>query len=202
MRIFSHFRFARTVAAAAALALAAPALAQAPVSPAPEIAMPDGRSTGDASSAQAVELVARPAAMISGSADWEEGFATLMKSFDALRGAMDKAGLKAGGKPIAVFIDTDDQGFKYQAMIPLDAAPVAGQSLAAPVSLGKTPAGKTMKFEHRSAYDDIDSTYEAITAYLDEKGIEAKPLFVEEYATEPKTADDTALQVDIFVFLK
>ena len=59
-----------------------------------------------------------------------------------------------------------------------------------------------MRFEHRSAYDDIDSTYEAITAYLDEKGIEAKPMFVEEYLTDPKSADDNNLQVDIYVFVK
>ena len=63
-------------------------------------------------------------------------------------------------------------------------------------------AGKTMKFEHRSAYDDIDSTYEAITAYLDEKGIEAKPMFIEQYLNDVTSADDTSLQVDIYVFVK
>jgi len=65
-----------------------------------------------------------------------------------------------------------------------------------------SPAGKVMKFEHRSAYDDIDSTYEAITAYLDEKSVEAQTMFIEEYLTEPKTADDTSLQVDIYVFTR
>jgi effector-binding domain-containing protein len=87
-------------------------------------------------------------------------------------------------------------------MIPLSAAPPANTTLAAPVKIGETPAGRTMRFEHRSAYEDIDSTYEAITAYLDEKGIEAKPMFVEEYVTEPKSVDDAGLQVDIYVFVK
>ena len=59
-----------------------------------------------------------------------------------------------------------------------------------------------MRFQHRSAYDDIDSTYEAITAYLDEKGIEAKNMFAEEYLNRTKTSDDPALEVDIYVFLK
>jgi effector-binding domain-containing protein len=200
-KMFKPFRFPtlRTALAAIALVCAAPAIAQTPeATPAPDA----GRSTGDASTAQAVQLTARPAAVISGTAEWEEGFDTITKSFNDLRAAMDKAGLKPGGKPLTVFVETDDQGFKYQAMIPLDSAPPANVTLAAPVKIGETPAGRTMRFEHRSAYDDIDSTYEAITAYLDEKGIEAKPMFVEEYETEPKTADDPGLQVDIFVFVK
>lgn len=206
----------RTALAAAALAIAIPALAQSPATPAPGAAAPatpqaapaptpapdDGRSPGDASTAREVQLAARPAAVISGGADWEEGFETIQKSFNDLRAAMDKAGLKPGGKPIAVFVDTDDQGFKYQAMIPLDGPAPANVTLAAPVKIGETPAGKTMKFEHRSSYDDIDSTYEAITAYLDEKGIEAKPMFVEEYVSDAKTVDDQSLQVDIYVFVK
>jgi effector-binding domain-containing protein len=195
----SQFPLLRTALAALVLALAAPAVAQTPeMTPAPDT----GRSTGDASTAQAVQLTARPAAVMSGTAEWEEGFDTITKSFNDLRAAMDRAGLKPGGKPLTVFVETDDQGFKYETMIPLSAAPPANTMLPAPVKIGETPAGRTMRFEHRSSYEDIDSTYEAITAYLDEKGIEAKPMFVEEYVTEPKAADDTGLQVDIYVFVK
>ncbi len=197
----SCFPTLRMALTALVLVCAAPAFAQTPeATPAPDT----GRSTGDASTstAQPVQLTARPAAVISGAAEWEEGFDTITKAFNDLRAAMDKAGLKPGGKPLTVFVETDDQGFKYQAMIPLASAPPANVTLASPVKIGETPAGRTMRFEHRSAYDDIDSTYAAITAYLDEKGIEAKPMFVEEYVTEPKTADDAGLQVDIYVFVK
>ncbi|MDB5651483.1 MAG: transcription activator effector binding [Hyphomicrobiales bacterium] len=229
MRDSAFARLARTTALIAIVTCGMPALAQttpgsgaagstgpsapAPAAPAPAvpgaaaepqvIPAPDlGRSTGDASTAQQTDLAARPALIISGSAQWDEGFAKIMAAFADIRTSMGKAGLQPGGKPIAVFTDTDDDGFKFQAMIPLTGAPAAGLSLAGTAKLGDTPAGKAMKFEHRSAYDDIDSTYEAITAYLDEKGIEAKPTFIEEYLTEPKTADDTSLQVDVYVFMK
>jgi effector-binding domain-containing protein len=189
----------RVLCAVLVFAAAGPALAQTGAATPP----PDtGRSTGDASTAQAVQLGARPAAVLAGTAEWEDGFDTITKSFNTLRAAMDKAGLKPGGKPLTVFMETDDQGFKFQAMIPLDAPASANVTLAAPVKIGETPSGRTMRFEHRSAYDDIDSTYEAITAYLDEKGLEARPTFIEEYVTEPKSADDTSLQVDIYVFIK
>ena len=65
-----------------------------------------------------------------------------------------------------------------------------------------TPGGKAMRFQHRSAYDDIDSTYQAITAYLDEKGLEAQNLFIEEYLNTPKGPEDPDLEVDIYVFLR
>ena len=199
MMILSLLPKLRIACALLVLAVPAPALAQMTgATPGPDA----GRSTGDASSAHAVQLSARPAAVLAGTAEWEAGFSSITKSFSDLRAAMNRAGLKPGGKPLTVSIETDDQGFKFQAMIPLDAAAPPNMTLAAPVTIGETPAGATMRFEHRSAYDDIDSTYEAITAYLDEKSIEARPIFIEEYITEPKSADDNGLQVDIFVFIK
>ena len=68
--------------------------------------------------------------------------------------------------------------------------PRTPSSISAPTSaLAQSPSGKAIKFQHRGAYDDIDSTYEAITAYLDEKGLEARNLFVEEYLNDAKDFD-------------
>ena len=103
---------------------------------------------------------------------------------------------------MTAFIETDDQSFRYEAMIPLDMEPVSLTELSSGVGLGHSPSGKAMKFQHRAAYDEIDSTYEAITAFLDEKGLEAKNLFVEEYLNDVSGSDDTSLQIDIYVFLK
>jgi effector-binding domain-containing protein len=125
-----------------------------------------------------------------------------MGSLAAIRAELDKEALKSAGQPIAVFLQADDEGFKYRAEIPIDAAPTGKTELSPTIKLGLTPVGKAMRFEHRGAYDDIDATYEAITAYLDEKGIDAQDVFVEEYLNETKTSDDPNLQVDIYVLLK
>ena len=43
----------------------------------------------------------------------------------------------------------------------------------------------------------------ALTVTLvDEKGLEAKNMFAEEYLNRTKSSDDNALEVDIYVFLK
>jgi effector-binding domain-containing protein len=147
-------------------------------------------------------MVAHPAAYIEGKANWSEGFGALMGAIATINAELTKAGVAASGRPIAVFVETDDTGFGYRAMVPIDKAPEGKTTLSETVKLGETPAGRAMKFEHRGSYEDIDSTYEAITAYLDEKGLEAANMFVEEYLNDVKTADDPNLQVDIYVLLK
>ena len=147
-------------------------------------------------------MTAHPAAYIEGKANWTEGFSALMGALGQIKGELAKAGIAASGRPITVFTETDDTGFSYRAMIPIEKAPEGKTGLSDSVKFGQTPVGKAMKFEHRGSYEDIDSTYEAITAYLDEKGLEAANLFVEEYLNEVKTSDDPNLQVDIYVLLK
>ena len=53
------------------------------------------------------------------------------------------------------------------------------------IAIGQAPSGKALKFVHRGSYDAMDSTYEAITNYLDDKHLEAKDVFIEEYASDP-----------------
>jgi effector-binding domain-containing protein len=177
-----------------------------PVPVAPSAGAPDPQpaSPGDAAS-EAVERLTyplRPTAALSGNGDWDTGFQTLNGAFAKIRAAMKTAGLDASGRPIAIFLETDDEGFRYDAMIPLAAPPPGGALMSDGVRIATTPTGDALKFQHRGAYDDIDSTYEAITAYLDEKGLNAANLFIEEYRNDVQNADDNDLAVDIYVFLK
>lgn len=180
---------AMAVSAALFLAISSPAAAQT-------------SDNSDGASPAIVELKARPTVALGGSADWDDGMTTLAGSIAKLRTQMGEAGLEAAGRPLAVFVDTDDKGFRYEAMIPLAAKPETEPKLPEGTRIASSPAGRTMKFEHRGSYDEIDSTYEAITAYLDEKGLEAQNLFVEEYLNLPKAPDEDGAQVDIYVFLK
>jgi effector-binding domain-containing protein len=192
---------------------AAPAAPASPAPPAnapatPPAAAPGappadaGQPSDDNSTEQTLDMTAHPAAYSEGKANWSEGFSALTGAFDSINAELTKSGVAAAGRPIAVFVETDDTGFSYRAMVPIEKAPEGKTALSQTVKLGETPAGKAMKFEHRGSYEDIDSTYEAITAYLDEKGLEAANLFVEEYLNDVKTPDDPNLQVDIYVLLK
>lgn len=184
----------------------APSPDQAPPAPESTVPEPDNEKAAPGvpsnASAETVDVPARPVAFYGGDAQWTDGFKSIMDAIAKAQDAVKAAGLKQTGAPFAVFLSTDDVSFHYEAMIPLAEKPEGKTQLSDDVKLGESPSGKAIKFLHRGAYDDIDSTYDLITAYLDEKGLEAKNLFIEEYLSDTKQSDDASLQVDIYVFLK
>ena len=144
-------------------------------------------------------LESRKVVMVKGTANWDSAFDTLVDAFKALNTLLDKQGIKHAGNSMIVYTSTDDTGFTFLAEIPVDQDP---KSLPKDMSIGKSPEGKALKFVHRGSYDNMDNTYEAITNHLDDKRLEAKDTFIEEYLTDPlKTAEDK-LVINVFVPLK
>jgi effector-binding domain-containing protein len=156
----------------------------------------------DAAEVAEVVLPGKPAAIVSGTSTWEEGVESLKKAFRKVDEELAKAGMQAAGRPLTVFTQTDDMSFRYDAMVPVAAAPEGRPSLSPEVRFGRTPAGKALRFEHKGPYDGIDTTYETITAYLDLKGLTAEDAFVEEYVTDLTDASDPALEVNIYAILR
>lgn len=192
-------------------AAAAPPSVQAPSAQAPSPTSPPAAAAAgdvatlapppaDASMPDEVEVIARPAVALRASSSWDDGYDTLTKTFKRLADEMAKAGIKVTGKPISTFLETDDNGFRFEAQLPIEAAPQTRPSgLPAEITFGQTPSGKFIRFVHRSPYDDIDSTYEAVSAYLDSKGVEVKDTFTEEYVNQGANAGDPALELFIYV---
>jgi effector-binding domain-containing protein len=170
----------------------APGAAQSPV-PVP---------SGEGATGEVVDLPARPFVYVEGKADKDEIYSAILASLVVVRSEMDKAKLTPAGRPLAVFVESDDTGFKYHAGYPVSTGAEGKSSLSDAVKIGQTPSGKAMRFEHEGAYGDIDATYDAITAYLDDKGIDAQDTFVEEYVNDVKDSDDPTLHVNIYVLLK
>jgi effector-binding domain-containing protein len=190
-----------TPAAAPAPGTPAPAATPAPATPPPAAeapAAPAPVQTADPFGEE-ITLTPKTAVILKGSASWDSAFETLTDSFKKIAGLLDKQGIKPSGNSMIVYTSTDDNGFTYQAEIPVDQEP---KNLPKDVSIGKTPDGKALKFVHRGSYDNMDNTYEAITNHLDDKKLEAKDTFIEEYITDPlKTAEDK-LVINVYVPLK
>jgi effector-binding domain-containing protein len=144
-------------------------------------------------------LEAKKVIIAKGTANWDSAFDTLIDSFKSLTALLAKQNIKPTGNVMIVYTATDDTGFSYLAEIPVDQDP---KGLGKDMSIGKSPDGKALKFVHRGSYDNMDNTYEAITNHLDEKKLEAKDMFIEEYLTDPlKTAEDK-LVINVYVPLK
>lgn len=168
-----------------------PASATAPTSPpATQTADPFGEE---------ITLTPKTVLIYTGNATWDSAFESLMDAFKAVSSLLDKQGIRPAGNPMIVYTSTDDNGFVFQAEVPVDQEP---KNLPKNMSMGKSPEGRALKFVHRGSYDNMDNTYEAITNHLDDKKLEAKDLFIEEYTTDPlKTAEDK-LVINVYVPLK
>lgn len=194
------------LAALLLLTLAGPAAATAvaqntppAAAPIPGYASPSPLQPGDAFGEQ-VTMPERKIIYLKGHTNWDKAYDTLVDSFKSLNEYFAKQGLKADGPAMTIYTQTDDTGFSFQAALPVAQAPADPPK--GDLALGQSPSGKALKFVHRGAYDAMDSTYEAITNYLDEKNLEAKDLFIEEYTSDPVTTAQDKLVVNVFVPVK
>lgn len=197
---------------------ATPAPASPPVPPAatppaapqparPEAAKPaetkstETKST-EASAGEIRDITARPVLRIKGQSTWDEGFVALKKSIALLEAEAKRLNLPRVGHPVAYFVDSDDIGFTYEAMLPLAAAAPGSTGFGAGFDAAQSPAGRAVVFPFEGAYEDIDTAYEAATAWLDDKNLVSTGKFLEEYEFVPEKADETTMRLKIIVFLK
>jgi effector-binding domain-containing protein len=168
-----------------------PSTAPPPPAPAPvQVADPFGEE---------ISLTPKTVIITKGTANWDTAFDTLLESLKTLSAALEKEGGKAAGNSMIVYTSTDDTGFSYLAEIPVEQEP---KNLPKTISVAKSPDGKALKFVHRGSYENMDNTYEAITNHLDDKKLEAKDTFIEEYITDPLKTREDKLVINVYVPLK
>jgi effector-binding domain-containing protein len=178
---------------------AAPAAPAPAVTPAPGSGGEGANQSGDPFG-QNTALTAKTIVYVKGSGTWDKAFETITAAFKKIDGYLDKEGIKANGLPMTIFTATDDTGFEYEAAVPIAEAPKNPPH--GDIAVGQSPEGTALKFVHRGSYDDLDNTYEAITNYLDDKKLEAKDMFIEEYVTDPVKADAGKLVINVYVLIK
>jgi effector-binding domain-containing protein len=169
---------------------AAPGVVTPPAATAPPATPPFGED---------ITLTAKPIIYVKGNGTWDKAFETISTAFKKLKAYTDKEGVKTDGLQMTIFTSTDDAGFQYEAAVPVVEVP---KNLPPGIASGQSPEGHALKFLHQGSYDDLDNTYEAITNHLDDQRLEAKDLFIEQYVTDPTTADPNKLTVNILVLLK
>jgi effector-binding domain-containing protein len=205
MRCFISLLCIALLAAAFSLAQPAPSLAQ-PATPSPKaespppVPAPPAPAVSSDPFGEEVTLDAKNFIYMKGTATWETAFETIVEAFRSVNGYLEKQNIKPSGLPLAIYTQTDETGFQYQVGMPIAEPPK--NRPRGDLAVGKSPEGKMLKFVHRGSYDSMDTTYEAITNHLDEKRLEAKDMFIEEYQTDPLKTPENKLVVNVYVPLK
>jgi effector-binding domain-containing protein len=147
-----------------------------------------------------VKLIAKTVVYVAGSGTWDKAYDTLIDAFKKVDAYLAGAGLKASGPAMTIYTATDDTGFDFKAAIPLADPPKSPPGRG--IAVGQSPDVKMLKFVHRGSYDEMNQTYEAITNFLDEKGLDAKDLLIEEYLTDLVSTPREMLVVNVFVAIR
>jgi effector-binding domain-containing protein len=201
------------VVAALTLAGASSVLAQAPATPAPATPAPAAPPAATPAPAPApdspapakpadpfgeeVTLTPKTIIYLKGSATWDSAFETILDSFKNVYAFLDRQGIKPAGPAMTIYTASDDAGFEFQAAVPVAEAPKDPPH--GDLGVGTSPDGKALKFVHRGSYDSLDAAYDAITHYLDERKLEAKDLYIEQYQTDLLATPEDSLVIDVLV---
>jgi effector-binding domain-containing protein len=147
-----------------------------------------------------VTLMPKTIIYLKGTATWDSAFETLVDSFKSIYELIGKQGLKASGPAMTIYTSTDDTGFQFQAAVPVENAPK--DLPQGDIAVGTSPEGRALKFVHRGSYDAMDTTYDAITNFLDERKLDANDLFIEQYVTDVLTTPQDKLVIEVYVPIK
>jgi effector-binding domain-containing protein len=171
-----------------------PAAAQTPATP-----PADQKTQAAEPFGEEVTLTAKKVLSLRGTSNWESAFDTIVESVKTLTAFLKKQNVTPTGPVLIVYTSTDDAGFSFLTEIPVDKDI---KDVGKDMSMSRSPEGKSLKFVHHGSYDNMDNTYEAITNHLDDKKLEAKDTFIEEYVTDPLTTAEDKLVINVFVPLK
>lgn len=150
--------------------------------------------------AEKVILAEQTIVFMQGSGNWDSAYETLTDAFKNVHAVLNRLGLKPAGRPMTIYTGNDDAGFRFQAAIPIAAPPKTPPR--GDIAMGQSPGGHAVKFVHRGSYETIDNTYEAIVNYLDEKNLDSRDIFIEEYVTDPLTTPENQLVINVYVPLQ
>lgn len=183
-------------ALAVAFALILPVGSVPAQSPSPNPASPPAADSAEPFGME-LPLPQKTIVYLSGTGRWDSAFDTIQEALRTVSTFLERQGVKPSGDPLVIYTGADDASFQFQAAYPISEPlknPPQGD-----LAMGPTPTGPAYKFVHRGSYDAMDNTYEAITNFLDEKNIEAKDMFIEEYTKDPLTVPQEDLVINVWV---
>ncbi|WP_333826046.1 GyrI-like domain-containing protein [Pinisolibacter sp.] len=186
---------------------AAPAEAAKPAAPAeagkpaaPDEAAAPAPDSAEVAPPEEVDLPERPVLAIEGHGAWEEAEDKLGNAFEQLAIAAKKAGVKPDGAPLVEYVESDENGFSFVVMLPVDKAPGKGK-LPKGVKADVSPAGPALRFSPSAAADDLDAVYSRIDEYLAANGLTVTAM-IEEYGEDAIASPEDRVVVDIYVFVE
>ncbi len=131
--------------------------------------------------------------------DSAEVGAALHAAYGQVMGFVAQRGLEMAGAPRAINDHwNEEQGYGFDAAIPIASEPSRPLAEDSPVQITRTYAGPVVKIVHRGPYSDLEATHGKIGAYLAARGLEASDRSWEEFLSDPGSTPEEELLTHIY----
>lgn len=122
----------------------------------------------------------------------------LAAAYQQIMAFINEHGLETAAQPMAITRAWDQQGYAFDAAIPVR---VGGVVPEGEVRAGFSPSGRAVRVIHRGAYDRMMPTYEKLTAYMAAHGLREGKISWEQYISDPGVTPEDELVTHIYFLL-
>lgn len=130
----------------------------------------------------------------------EEIGPALGTAYGKVMGFLGEHEIAPAGPPLAINEAWGEDGYRFEAAMPIAGKPEVEAAEAADVTIREVPATRAVRIVHRGSYDGLPSTYEALEAYVAAKGLEWPTSGTwEEYLSDPEGTPEDQLLTHVFM---
>ena len=129
----------------------------------------------------------------------EEIGSALGQAYGAISAFLGTHGLQAAGQPLAISESFDDDGYRFEAGIPVAQDPRIDTGEGDAVGVRTVPATRAVRLVHVGPYRQLTESYNALTAFLAARGLEANGPSWEEYISDPGEIPEEELVTHIYM---
>jgi effector-binding domain-containing protein len=150
------------------------------------------------------DIASQTIAYVSGSSgtDPTEVAAGLGAAYGKVAIFISANGLQMAGAPLAIVNYRDERGYSFDAGIPVSGSPARGVGPDSSVRMGETFGGRVVRAVHVGSYDGLNTTYDAVQAFIAAHRLERNGRPWDSYVSDPGNTPAAELETEVYYPVK
>lgn len=112
---------------------------------------------------------------------------------------MSVQGIEMAGQPMAITRGWDENGYQFDAAIPVGNLP---EETTGNIQTGQSPSGPAVRYTYTGSYDGMLSAYEELASYMAANGLREGPLSWEHYISDPGSTPEDEIITHIYFLIR
>lgn len=122
----------------------------------------------------------------------------MREGFDTLAAFIEGSGIEVAGPPMAIWTAYGEVGTEFELAFPTSEAERAKTGGNPEIAFKTLPAQRALKGVHKGAYSGLGGTYQALTAHMKSRELEAGGPTFEIYLNSPGEVPEQALVTEVY----